>query len=117
MGARATISYAEWVLVGNVTNPKNPSTAIAKIYMDPLDNKWGYRFYTGEKEFGLSRREMLSRLKILIGENNYLYQAPRAFGFDPKMPYSPVPKDADEKISARVYRRELKKRTKGEFDG
>lgn len=117
MGARATVKYAEWILAGNVIDPKNPSSVVARLYLDPINMKWGYKYYTGEQEFGLTRRAVLGRIKMLLGENCYIYEAPRSLGFDARTPFSPEPKEKDERISARIYKREMKKRTKGEWNG
>lgn len=117
MGARATVRYPQWVLAGNVSDPKNKERAIAKLFIDPIDGKWGYKLYTGESEFGITRRTALSRIKTVIGNECYLYEAPRAEGYDPKMNFQEPPEDQGEKISARIYRREVRKRTKGEWDG
>lgn len=117
MGARAIVRYGQWVLAGNVADPKGQDKAIAKLYVDPIDLKWGYKLYTGESEFGLTRREVLGRIKTVIGSENYIYEAPRVEGFDPKMPMKEVSNPSGERISARIYKREMKKRTKGAWNG
>ena len=117
MGARITVRYPQWILAGNVAHPKAKDKALAKLYVDPIDGKWGYKLYTGESEFGVTRRTALNRIKAVMGKEYYIYEAPRAEGWEPKMAFQEPPEKEVEKISARIYRREVRKRTKGEWDG